>query len=229
MATAYDIDHLAEAGSTQDAASQRRSASGRATLVIADRQTSGRGRSGRVWLEPDTAMYSSVALARPWPHDRLTLLPLTTAIAVRRCLETLAGVTVDLKWPNDLLRADRKVGGILVEASGDDVVIGCGVNLTWSRPPSFASAIHDDPANAVGARDLAAGWVDELFRMLDAGPDAWPRSEYIDACVTLGSQVAWEGGAGTASSIDAGGGLVVETTAGIETVIAGDVHLRADL
>ena len=229
MATPYDIDHLAEVGSTQDAASQRRAASGRATLVIADRQTSGRGRSGRVWLEPDTAMYSSLALARPWPNDRLTLLPLATAIAVRRTLVALGGVTVDLKWPNDLLRAGRKVGGILVEASGDDVVIGCGVNLTWSRPPSFAIAVNDDDANAVGAPELASGWVDELLRVLDAGPDGWPRSEYVDACATLGSQVAWDGGTGLASSIDAVGGLVVETSAGTETVIAGDVHLRADL
>jgi len=229
MATPYDIDHLAEVASTQDAASQRRSASGRATLVIADRQTSGRGRSGRVWLEPDTAMYSSLALARPWPHDRLTLLPLATAIAVRRVLVALAGVAVDLKWPNDLLRAGRKLGGILVEASGDDVVIGCGVNLTWSRPPSFAIAVHDDPAEAVAARELASGWVDELLGILDAGPDAWPRSEYVDACATLGSQVAWDGGTGLASSIDGSGGLVVETSAGTETVVAGDVHLRGDL
>jgi biotin-(acetyl-CoA carboxylase) ligase len=75
------------------------------------------------------------------------------------------------------------------------------------------------------APGLAVAWVDHLRGIIAEGPGAWPRSDYRNACVTLGRTVRWDGGEGTATDVGADGHLVVETPEGTSRVVAGDVHL----
>lgn len=225
MATHYDIVHMQSAQSTQDVATDSFVSSGIPTLVVADRQPDGRGRQGREWVQPDRAVFSSLSFASQWEQVDLPLLPLCTAVAVRRAIIDVAARDVALKWPNDLLLDGKKAGGILVEASGQRVTIGCGINLWWSQPASFAGALYDeDPGNAV-AMTIAEAWVDAFIGIAARDASQWPMGEYRDACVTLGARVTWSAGAGVAKDIAENGHLLVATEDGTAVLSAGDVHL----
>jgi BirA family biotin operon repressor/biotin-[acetyl-CoA-carboxylase] ligase len=95
------------------------------SVVVADQQTSGRGRLGRRWeAPPGSALLASFVLpARP-------LASLAAGVAAAEA----SGPSVRLKWPNDLLLDGRKVAGVLVERRGERCVVGIGVNLTWAPP-----------------------------------------------------------------------------------------------
>jgi BirA family transcriptional regulator, biotin operon repressor / biotin---[acetyl-CoA-carboxylase] ligase len=226
LATPYDIVQLTETPSTQDEASDRFDETGVATLVIADRQLEGRGRQGRTWVQPDRALYSSLAFHNAWPMDRKTLIPLMTADAVAHAIVEACGVEVELKWPNDILVHGSKVGGILVETSGDRVTVGCGLNLWWLHPLEGAEALFDDDPGRPTAIDLANGWVHGLLRILDDGQDGWDPSGYLDRSVTVTQRVVWDDGEGVATGIGPDGSLIVQTETGSVAIHAGDVHLR---
>lgn len=126
--------HLGAVGSTNDWLKERvREGAAPWTAVRADRQTSGRGRGGHAWVSPPGNLYLSVVL--PAPAGRpLTMLPLLVGVAVAESAREWR-VDARLKWPNDVLAAERKLGGILVESSSDgssapSIVAGVGVNLT---------------------------------------------------------------------------------------------------
>lgn len=225
MATHYDIVRCGEVASTQDVANDRFSSTGAAALVVAARQVDGRGRQGRAWLEPDRGMFSSLAYESRWASEDLTLIPLTVAVAVLEAIESATATTVDLKWPNDLLVDGKKIGGILVEASGSRVTVGVGVNLWWDAPPDFASAVFPaDPGDAAPER-LAVAWADRLLELTAGAAMGWPRDTYVERCVTLGSDVTWASGTGRATGIGVDGSLIVETSSGTVEVRHGDVHL----
>lgn len=110
------------------------------SIVIADHQTAGRGRHERRWeAPPGAALLVSFVLA---PHP---LLSLAAGVAAAEA----CGNEVRLKWPNDLLLGDRKLGGILVEAMPVKAVVGIGINLTWA--PKGAARL-DQPRDQVFAR-----------------------------------------------------------------------------
>jgi BirA family biotin operon repressor/biotin-[acetyl-CoA-carboxylase] ligase len=110
-------------------------------VCIADHQDKGRGRRGRHWLSPAGAnIYMSVAWSFALPLDKLVLLPLAQGVAVLRALERAGIDDAWLKWPNDVLINDKKIAGILVEASSPggnacQVVIGLGLN--YAMPENF--------------------------------------------------------------------------------------------
>jgi BirA family transcriptional regulator, biotin operon repressor / biotin---[acetyl-CoA-carboxylase] ligase len=225
MATPYDIISMDEVASTQDAATVAFSASGDPVLVVADRQVSGRGRAGRVWLEPDVGMFASVACIPKWPESDFPRIPLAAAVAVRRALATETGLAPDLKWPNDLLIGDRKIGGILVEAAGGRFTAGCGVNLWWAEPPPFAAAVCAGGVDHGLATRLATRWADELLSIVLGPHEGFPLEEYRAACTTIGRRIRWTGGEGVAADVDDGGALIVVDDEGRHRVLAGDVHL----
>ncbi|MDQ6722028.1 MAG: biotin--[acetyl-CoA-carboxylase] ligase [Candidatus Dormibacteraeota bacterium] len=122
------ILHLAVVTSTQDLARGLPIGS----AVVADHQTAGRGRLEHRWeAPPGTALLVSFALA-PNP-----LLSLAAGVAAAEA----CGQGVRLKWPNDLLLGDRKVGGILVEATPTKAICGIGINLTWA--PAGAATLNE--------------------------------------------------------------------------------------
>ena len=129
------------------------------TVVLADEQTGGRGRSGRTWFSPDgMGVWMSVLLACDASAERLAPLSVAAAVSVAGALRELSGLDVRVKWPNDLLVGGRKLGGFLVESvqtAGEKVVsavLGIGLNVSLTE--------DDLPAELAGAAtslQLAAG------------------------------------------------------------------------
>jgi len=122
------------------------------TVVVADAQTSGRGRLGRHWYSPPGKnLYCSIILRRAMPPDQvsrwLSWVPLLSAVAVSRAIQVISGLRPSLKWPNDILIEQRKVGGLLCESSGMGtatgfVIVGIGLNVNMWRD-AFPTDLHD--------------------------------------------------------------------------------------
>ena len=133
-------------GSTNDvAALLADQAASEGAVVLADEQTAGRGRRGHTWFSPlATGLYVSVVLAplrARVDHERATtLLTLSVGVALADAIDVVTGLRIDLKWPNDLFVARRKLGGILAEAAGAGptgaaVVVGYGINVSATAFP----------------------------------------------------------------------------------------------
>jgi len=124
----YQVEYHAEIVSTNDRALEyARHGDATRRLIIADYQTAGRGRRGAIWTAPpgSSLLFSCVLpLAQPLPPHQLAIL---TGVGLANGLQG-AGMPVKIKWPNDLMYEDRKIGGILVETVGAVLVVGCGIN-----------------------------------------------------------------------------------------------------
>lgn len=219
MATPYFQVRVESAPSTQDMARELLGDGAPSVVVIAAEQTEGRGREGAPWLTADRAL--AVSLALELDEEDARPVSLVAGVAAARL-----GFGIELKWPNDLMVSDRKVGGILVERQERVVVAGLGLNLWWRDPPEGASAIFDIDPGRDRHVGLGALWAAELARLLDE--DGWPRDEYKTLCSTLGREITWEPeGRGLALDVDARGALVVETGGKRHTVQSGAVrHVR---
>ncbi len=142
-------------------------------VVIADQQTSGRGRRGRTWASPEGNLHLSLVRRMDEPHHLTTAMTLVAGQALAEALETVTGERPGLKWPNDLLLAGRKVAGILVEGHDGWQIIGVGVNLgirTEELPPELhgtATTLRDHFGSAPDPMDLAARFL-EIFTDLEA-------------------------------------------------------------
>jgi len=203
------------------------------TVVVAESQSSGRGRHARAWFSPPGSnVYCSIIARGVGPglslSEWLSWVPLTSALAVAEAVQGVAAIPLSLKWPNDLLLRERKVGGILCEsalASAADsiVVIGIGLNVNIPRE-SFPDELHPIAASLLEAsrrpidrNRLIAQLLLELEQSLDElrsyGP-ARLRRVYTARCMTLGRRVRVLFGSeheliGTAEAIAADGALQV--------------------
>ena len=211
------------------------------TVVIADRQSAGRGRLGRSFQSPaGLGLYFSV-LWRPVCSPE-ALLPLTAmgAVAAARAVERVSHAFVDIKWPNDLLLGSRKLAGILTESALNAdgsvayVVLGIGVNV-HQQPEDFAGEVRElatslDAALEVrhSRRALAEALREELTDL--PAPEAW-LAEYRRRCVTLGREVRLQQNGAeetvTAVDIDPRYGLIVRRRDGSTvTVRSGEASLH---
>ena len=179
-------------------------------VVGADHQTAGRGRRGRTWEAPAGASLLVSVLLRPAPP----LVTLAAGMAAAGACEAVAGVTIGLKWPNDLLVGSAKLGGILSEAVAGAAVVGLGVNLAWA--PAGAACLGPEVE-----RDAL---LDAYLAGLDAPGDVLGR--YRSRCTTLGRrvrvQLPSETLEGVATDVDDHGRLLVDG----RPIAAGDIiHL----
>ncbi|MEV4140435.1 biotin--[acetyl-CoA-carboxylase] ligase [Dactylosporangium sp. NPDC049742] len=240
-----DLRVVEETGSTNaDAAEAARAGAAEGLVIVAERQTAGRGRLGRQWQSPPRAGLALSILLRPVvPVSRWGWLPLLTGVALADSVRRVARLDAYLKWPNDLLlQGDRKTAGILAEGVGDGaVVVGIGLNTTLRehelpRPDATSLAL----AGAASAdrdpllRALLRGF-EEVYRQWQAGDDSGIREAYLFHCGTIGRRVRVDlpGGAtldGTATGVDVDGRLQVTDVFGkVHEVAAGDVvHVRAE-
>jgi BirA family biotin operon repressor/biotin-[acetyl-CoA-carboxylase] ligase len=144
-------------GSTNiDAMEAGRSGAPEGLVCLADEQTAGRGRSDHGWSSaPGEGLYVSVLLRPEVPASRLGLLPLAAGLAAAEAIRAAAGLTADLRWPNDLLVGERKAVGILAEAHAEAngaafAVVGMGINVHQREfPPGLST-----PATSL---DIEAG------------------------------------------------------------------------
>lgn len=234
------IVQLSETSSTNDVAASLPEGA----VVVADRQTAGRGRRGRVWFSPaGSGLYASVVVApgrAAQPARAAALLTLTAGVAISEGIEASSGLFVDLKWPNDLYVGRRKLGGILAEAATvggpiDRVVLGFGINVGIAAyPPELAdraTAIEAEVGRAVDRDAVLAESLGALARRYDellAGAfdgilDAWRRR----APSAAGARVTWMHHAGPIDGITRGiddeGALLIRAGARTERVIAGEI------
>ena len=195
-------------------------------VLVADHQTAGRGRLGRTWeAQPGAALLVSVLLRPALPPDELFRVTFAAALAARDACTSVASVTPDIKWPNDLLIGDHKLAGLLAEsvvtgARVDAVVVGMGLNLRATGLPAGAAAV-----DGVDRDTLLRAWLDQLDARL---ADTDLLGQYRAACATIGRHIRVERPdgplEGVASGVDDLGRLVVDGQA----VAAGDViHVRA--
>ena len=220
MATPYVTIILDEVESTQDIATHELQSSSLPVLIVANRQTGGRGRSGSVWWQAPRGVAASLAFHND-AHEVYETFALTVGLAVREAIADVAAIDVSLKWPNDVEVGGLKVGGILVERSAAHTVVGCGINLWWPDPPNGVTGLYTaDPGAAIGG-ELSRHWAAGLL----SGAVVWNRDGYIGACSTIGCEVTWDpSGSGTAIDIDQRGGLVVQSRRNIVTIRSGDVR-----
>ena len=115
------------------------------TVLLADRQTGGRGRQGRSFLPPEGGLYLSVLLRPDCGAEHCTELTALAAVAVQRAVKAVTGVFAGIKWPNDLLLGEKKLCGILTELRVDkegrpQVILGIGLNLN-TPPEAFSGEL----------------------------------------------------------------------------------------
>ena len=216
------------------------------TTVVAEMQTAGRGRHGRVWFSPAGAgLYVSI-IVRPRPslskgEHPATLLTLAAGVAIAEAVRVTTGLPAEIKWPNDIVIARRKLAGILTEAavhgsSPQFVVLGFGVNLQPAAyPPELGSRVTSIGAETsrpvdrafVLAEILAAissRYADLCEGRFDAILTAWRQL----AVGVPGARVEWDSPAGVvrgrAEDIDRQGALIVNVGGKIERIVAGEVR-----
>lgn len=243
----HSIRHIHRTGSTNDDLKVQASAGAAEGLVLStDEQLAGRGRRGRRWeAPPGTSLLVSVLL-RPWwlPPEDSFYLTMLVAVACAEALEEELGICIELKWPNDLQIAGRKLGGILIENEISEgalrwAVAGMGLNVNWdptSLPELTATATS--LARATGRPVARAALLQRLLHRLDTRYlrlRAGARTELLTAwrrrLATLGNPVRVEQRGviieGLAEDVTATGALIVRDETGVRHQFSsGEVTVR---
>lgn len=232
---------LESCGSTNDEAARLARAGARhGTVVIAERQTSGRGRDGRAWQSPPGGLYLS-AIVRP-PLPIVDVPPMTLAIGIGLCdAIRFAGAACSLKWPNDVLVGGKKLAGVLVEAQSqgnklESVVVGIGINLDGELPGEVAAtAITLAEAAGTDSIDREAfiaqlladveRWIDRYVGVgLEAIIPAW--QDRMATGIAARASVAGASVYGEVTGLDLDGALLLRDDDGVvHRVRSGDVEV----
>ena len=242
------IDSAWAIGSTNTALLERANPrSGTAEVLLAEFQNAGRGRRGRAWLAPPGG---AICLSMSWtfrevPQD-LGALGLVIGVCALRALREQGVGGVSLKWPNDLLIAERKLGGVLIDLRAESagaacVVIGIGLNLalgaallrqiaaSGTAATDLASVARPVPARNALAAALVSACVRGLIEFERQGLKPFIEDwRAADALRGRAVNVAAADGIarGVARGIDLRGALMVETPQGVRRFISGDVTVR---
>jgi len=221
------------------------------TLVVADEQTEGRGRMGRSWFSPSGAnLYASV-LIRPTIDAQslaawLSWLPLMAALSAAEAIVIVGAMRIAVKWPNDLLINERKVGGILCESGTSSgaapfQVIGLGINVNGVQEDfpdelrQSATTLRHETGHFIDRNRLVAQWLIELEACLEEFLSRGPESialAYRIRCTTIGKTVKavladGKEYIGVAQGIGQDGSLTLVQQSTVRQLRAADiVHLR---
>jgi BirA family biotin operon repressor/biotin-[acetyl-CoA-carboxylase] ligase len=221
------------------------------TLVIADHQSAGRGRQGRSFFSPaGCGLYFSVLLRPQMPADRLQHHVFAAAVAVAETAAPLLSerAALAIKWPNDVLVGGRKLAGINLPVllEGERVIaaiLGIGVNVNTRREqfPAELRAIATSLRAEAGAEIDRAAFAERLLETLEhridrlrAGDVESVLAAWRARLAGIGQRVRIDGPGvpkpreGIARGVDPAGALLLETEAGIERVLAGDVNLVSE-
>ncbi len=176
------VHYFRTASTNDDALELARQGAPHGTVVLAEEQTSGRGRLGRHWYsEKSRGIYSSILLRPPLPPAAATVITLMAGLAAHRTITQTTGLTADIRWPNDILVKGKKVSGILTEMSAEvdrlhAVVVGIGINVNHTTMPpeleSIATSLRRETGKVWSRLHLLATLLKELerlYRLLIAG------------------------------------------------------------
>ncbi len=218
------------------------------TIIIAGRQTGGKGRSGREWISPKGGIWLSIILHPKFDISITTLFPIASALALSIAIEKTIKISPELKWPNDLTIKGKKIAGILVDASLEsnrieNIVLGVGINFdvdvkqiekTLKDSPNFYGITSlNEQKNKVKPIQLVQTFLVELekiYELLNTKQTKKIISEWTKRSSTIGKNVKLDTRdgkiKGKAIKIDDDGALIVSDNNKTNRIIAGDIiHL----
>jgi BirA family biotin operon repressor/biotin-[acetyl-CoA-carboxylase] ligase len=236
------IHYFPEIGSTMDAARElAKKGVEEGTIVIAEAQTRGRGRLSREWLSPEGGIYFTIILRPGISPAYAPRINLMASIAVAATIRKLFGLKAELKWPNDVLIAGRKVCGILAEMDAEmDVVnfvnVGIGINANTSIPQfeKTVTSLKDMLGREISRKEFLSVLLVEIERQQPLLMKADLLQEWKKISLTLNKDVRviapGEVIVGRSIDIDTTGALIVkEKNGSLKKVMAGDCnHLREE-
>jgi BirA family transcriptional regulator, biotin operon repressor / biotin---[acetyl-CoA-carboxylase] ligase len=247
MCGRFDVDSLAECASTNTLLLERAEHGAAAgSVIVTDRQTAGRGSRGRSWLAaPESSLTFSVLWRFDGGVERLAGLSLAVGVAVVQALEICGAAGITLKWPNDILYNNSKLGGILVELQSSpgcaSVVVGIGLNLSLPEGgyagESFAlpvtaldCLIQPLPERHALLAQLLIKLADVFDQFASGGfavlREQWQmRHAWQDKYVHMLRDGKLEK-EGVCCGADVDGALLLRTAAGVERCLSGDLSLR---
>lgn len=197
------------------------------TAVMAEIQTAGIGRQGHQWHSEDTGgLYLSIILRIPTASPVVTM---ALGLAVQRAVNDIAQVDADLRWPNDVLLNNRKVAGILVQATEGALIAGIGLNVNQPQFPDdlrdIATSLKIETGREHSKDELADRIVAESLRYSALGKteilhrfeqsSTWPRGKTVEVDGRI---------RGVTAGLDDNGFLLVRTPTALETIMAGGVR-----
>jgi len=238
-------EYWEELPSTMDRAAElARAGAPEGLLVVAERQTAGRGRLERTWVSPSGGLWFSLLLHPTLPLSQIGLLGLAFALAAAETIREIAGIKVGVKWPNDLLYEGRKLAGLLLETrlregKLDCVIFGMGLNLNTPLE-AFPAALQKSATSLLAATgqnfsasDLLSRFLKKAeagYNKLQAGDCGWLFEQWPEFDLCQGREVLVRRGEdlieGRVAGIDRAGALQVETAAGLIAVNSGEVVWR---
>lgn len=216
-------------------------------VVMAEKQTAGRGRRGRKWIAPyGKNLYFSVLLRPKLKPGEVQLLNLAAGLAVKFAVDSMCGISAELKWPNDIMISGKKICGILSEAAGEPdriyhAVTGIGVNVNMERGDlpdeikSTATSIFIETGKKTYRTELASRILKHFAELASQTEESNGLKElltlYRDNCSTIGREVRIiqddSETIGLATGVTEEGALKAETPEGEMIFAAADVfHLR---
>ncbi|MBS1800681.1 MAG: biotin--[acetyl-CoA-carboxylase] ligase [Acidobacteria bacterium] len=247
---AAQVQHYSSVSSTNTLALEAAQNGARSGVWVADEQTAGRGRGGHQWhSSPDDGLYVSALVAPELPANDALRLSLSTALAVRSAIERTTNLTVDIRWPNDLLIHRKKCGGILVEtavspsqrnkpASLKYAVIGIGINLNHESFPldlaALATSLRIACGHTISREQLLASLLCDLDEeVLRLARDSHRTSDLLERFTEASTWVRGKrvrvdemgGYTGVTAGLDEQGFLKVDSDDGVKrTVLSGGVR-----
>jgi len=214
-------------------------------IIIAEKQTGGKGRSGRKWISPKGGIWLSVILHPKFDISITTLFPIASSLALSYAIEKICKINPELKWPNDLTIKGKKVAGMLVDASLEsnrieNLVLGVGINfkidvkkiekILKKTPNYYGVASLNKDGDAIALVQCFLLELEKMYELLNTKQTTKIIAEWTKRSSTIGKEVEIDtvNGKikGKASKIDEDGGLLVKDKGKITKIIAGDiVHL----
>jgi len=213
------------------------------TIIIAKKQTGGRGRMKRKWKSPIGGIWMSIIIYPKFSVSLTTLVPLAVSLALCIAIEKTLKIKPELKWPNDVTVNGKKVAGVLVDASIisneiEYIIIGVGINFKI-KPSELANAIKKTP-NFYGVTTLVKQDVNSLpllhqflyelenvFQIIDSNHIKKIVKQWTKRSSTIGRNVSIETGSvrinGKAVKIDNDGALIISKGKKVEKILVGDI------
>lgn len=238
----YNVRELTETDSTNRVAKELAvSGAPEGTLVVAEKQSKGKGRLGRSFFSPEGGIYMSMILRPQIPANKAVLVTTCTAVAVARAIDRVSGCRTGIKWVNDIFINGKKVCGILAEAGlsaeseyPDYIVLGIGINVKKQSVPdelkNIVGCLEDNETCTLEKNELIVAVWEEFAKLYRNLSTAVYMEEYKERSVLLGREVtvfAPEGDyRAVVTDIDKEGHLVISREGRCEILSGGEVSVR---
>lgn len=238
----HSVTVLEETGSTSLVAKDlARQGAAEGTLVVAKRQSGGKGRLGRSFFAPEGGIYMSAVLRPAIPADKAVFITTCAAVAVARAIEQETGLKAGIKWVNDIFVGGKKVCGILTEAALDFesgipeyVILGIGINIEWQTLPKelegIVGCLEEYTGTPVSKSRLLAKVWNEFSVLYKELASAGYMGEYRERSILIGREVTVLSAEGDypalVRDIDSEGRLIVAYDGGLRTLSNGEVSIK---